>query len=294
MSPEAQSLLNAWSPPLALDVAILLTALFYFRGWLTLRRSSPRSHPVPASRRFSCGHVLSLVRHWLAALRLRRSFSHRPHDPTHSPDACDSSPRPSRRALPASPPRAPPVVCAHHARTFPALVNPCNLSGSFSPILSSAGFSLRLPSSPGMSLPHSNSPFAPTSGTKSNTSASSLLPSFSGGPSFSHFPPKLRWPRWSIPLYLFFGMFPSSALGAFLAFCDRVLYPSYSQAPALFRITPLADQILAGSLMWVFGVFVCIIPSVLITLKLLSPRIAHPGAPLPHSPKLTGERTILG
>jgi hypothetical protein len=37
-------------------------------------------------------------------------------------------------------------------------------------------------------------------------------------------------------------------------------------------MTVLEDQILAGSLMWVFGIFACIIPAVFITLKLLSPR----------------------
>jgi cytochrome c oxidase assembly factor CtaG len=75
-------------------------------------------------------------------------------------------------------------------------------------------------------------------------------------------------------------MFPGSALGAFLLFCDRVLYPSYVQAPPLFSITPLTDQIIAGALMWVLGMFVCLIPAVLITLKLLSPHTLLPGAAL--------------
>jgi cytochrome c oxidase assembly factor CtaG len=86
------------------------------------------------------------------------------------------------------------------------------------------------------------------------------------------FPSEPRWPRWSMPLYLFLGTLPGGALGAFLAFCDRVLYPSYNEGPSLFGITALQDQILAGALMWVFGMFVCMVPAVLITLKLLSPR----------------------
>jgi len=89
------------------------------------------------------------------------------------------------------------------------------------------------------------------------------------------------WPRWSIPLYLFLGMFPGGALGAFLAFCDRILYPSYTEAPPLFLVTPLTDQILAGTLMWVSGLFVCLIPAMVITLQLLSPRVVQPAAPLP-------------
>jgi cytochrome c oxidase assembly factor CtaG len=85
------------------------------------------------------------------------------------------------------------------------------------------------------------------------------------------FPSEARWPRWSIPLYLFLGTLPGGALGAFLAFCDRVIYSSYNEAPSLFGITPLQDQVFAGALMWVFGLFVCMVPAVFITLKLLSP-----------------------
>jgi putative membrane protein len=80
-----------------------------------------------------------------------------------------------------------------------------------------------------------------------------------------------RWPRWSIPLYLFLGMLANDALSAFLAFCDRVLYPSYAGASRLFPISPLDDQALAGALMWVFGSFVYLLPAVVITVRMLSP-----------------------
>jgi uncharacterized membrane protein YdcZ (DUF606 family) len=71
-------------------------------------------------------------------------------------------------------------------------------------------------------------------------------------------------------------MLPGGALGAFLALSDRVLYPSYNEAPSLFGIAPLQDQVLAGALMGVFGLFVCMVPAVFITLKLLSPRVIQP------------------
>jgi cytochrome c oxidase assembly factor CtaG len=80
-----------------------------------------------------------------------------------------------------------------------------------------------------------------------------------------------RWPRWSIPLYLFLGMMANDALSAFLVFCDRVLYLSYAGATRLFPISPLDDQALAGALMWVFGSFVYLLPAVVITLRMLSP-----------------------
>lgn len=85
------------------------------------------------------------------------------------------------------------------------------------------------------------------------------------------FPSDARWPRWSIPLYLFFGTLPGGALGAFFVFCERILYPSYASAPQLFSVSPLEDQVIAGALMWVFGSVVCLIPAILITIQLLSP-----------------------
>jgi putative membrane protein len=85
-------------------------------------------------------------------------------------------------------------------------------------------------------------------------------------------PSVARWPRWTMPLYLFLGMMANDALSAFLAFCDRVLYPSYATASQLFPISPLDDQALAGALMWVFGSFVYLLPAFVITLRQLSPR----------------------
>jgi len=40
MSPEAQSILNEWSPPLYADLGILLTVVVYVCGWARLRRAS--------------------------------------------------------------------------------------------------------------------------------------------------------------------------------------------------------------------------------------------------------------
>jgi len=93
-------------------------------------------------------------------------------------------------------------------------------------------------------------------------------------PAVLPFPSGATWSRWSIPLYLFFATLPGSALGAFLTFCDRVLYASYSTAPRLFGIAPLEDQVIAGALMWVFGMIVYTVPAVVITFQFLSPQVA--------------------
>jgi cytochrome c oxidase assembly factor CtaG len=91
-------------------------------------------------------------------------------------------------------------------------------------------------------------------------------------PAIRPFPSGSTWPLWSIPLYLFLGTLPGGALGAFLTFCDRVLYPSYAAAPRLFGVSPLEDQVIAGALMWVFGTFVYTVPAIAITLQLLTPQ----------------------
>src|SRR6266849_10217686 len=49
-------------------------------------------------------------------------------------------------------------------------------------------------------------------------------------PVIQPWPAVAQWPRWSIPLYLFFATLPCDALSAFLAFCGRVVYPSHAAA----------------------------------------------------------------
>jgi len=89
-----------------------------------------------------------------------------------------------------------------------------------------------------------------------------------------------RWPRWTVPLYLFLGMLANDGLSAFLTFCDRVLYPSYASARR-FPISPLEDQALSGAIMWVFGSFVYLVPAVVVALQMLSPHhLAGPSAKL--------------
>ena len=82
--------------------------------------------------------------------------------------------------------------------------------------------------------------------------------------------PSVSQPRWSTVLYLFLATLPCDALSAFLAFCDRVVYPAYQAAPRRFALSPLQDQQCAGALMWVAVTFAYLIPAVIITMRLLS------------------------
>jgi putative membrane protein len=80
-----------------------------------------------------------------------------------------------------------------------------------------------------------------------------------------------RPPRWSMALYLFLATLPCDILSAFLVFCNRLVYPFYLSTPQLFRLPPLEDQECAGALMWVWVTFAYLIPAVAITMQMLSP-----------------------
>jgi putative membrane protein len=93
-------------------------------------------------------------------------------------------------------------------------------------------------------------------------------------PVIQPWPSIARWPAWSIPLYLFCATLPCDALSAFLAFCDRVVYPSYISAPRMFAWSPLADQQFAAAMMWVAVTIILVIPAIVVTIRILAPREA--------------------
>jgi putative membrane protein len=84
-------------------------------------------------------------------------------------------------------------------------------------------------------------------------------------------PSAARSPRWSMALYLFLATLPCDILSAFLVFSNRLVYPFYLSTPQLFGLLPLEDQECAGALMWVWVTFAYLIPAVAITVQMLSP-----------------------
>jgi len=78
--------------------------------------------------------------------------------------------------------------------------------------------------------------------------------------------------RWMLLPYLLLADLVNTGLSAFLCFSGRLLYPSYGAVPRLFGLSALNDQIAAGAFMWVAGSTVFLIPAMLITVQLLSPR----------------------
>jgi putative membrane protein len=87
-------------------------------------------------------------------------------------------------------------------------------------------------------------------------------------------PSTARWPRWSIPLYLFCATLPCDALSGFLAFCDRVVYSSYLSAPEILITSPLQDQECAAAMMWTCITIIFLVPAVIVTIQMLSPKNA--------------------
>ena len=61
----------------------------------------------------------------------------------------------------------------------------------------------------------------------------------------------------------------NTGLSAFLAFGGRVFYPSYADAPRVFSLSPINDQIAAGAFMWVFGSLLYLIPVIIIVFNLM-------------------------
>ena len=279
MSVEALSIYKEWSPPLTINVAILLTTLLYVRGWISLRGTSPGLFPVKRLVAFLAG-MLSL---WIAIGSPLSAFDEASltvHMVQHillmlvvPPLVLLGAPSlPLLHGLPQWFVRTTlgPVLRWRPVRdlgTF--LTHPivCWILASVALVAWHVppAFDLALRSDFWHEIEHA-----------CFLSTSILF----WWPVVQPFPSEARWPRWSIPLYLFFGMLPGSGLGAFLAFCDRTLYAGYREGPSIFGITSLQDQIIAGALMWVLGVFICLVPAVSITVTLLSPRIAERVNPL--------------
>src|SRR3982751_215413 len=63
-------------------------------------------------------------------------------------------------------------------------------------------------------------------------------------------------PRLSYPgqmMYLFLMTIPMSIISVYIVYADGILYPAYASAPRIWRIAPMADQMMGGLIMWIPG-----------------------------------------
>ena len=268
MAPEAQAILESWSAPVAADASLCFTALIYTIGWLRLRGLLPNLISPWRLATFSAG-IFSL---WIAVGSPLEAFddvSLSVHMVQHlllmavappllllgapALPLLRGLPRPLRHGIGWV------LGCAPAQRLGRILANPavCWTAATVALIAwhLPPAFELALRSDSWHKFEHVC------------FFATSLM---FWWPVIQPFPSVAKWPRCSIPLYLFLATLPCGALGAFLTFCDRVLYPSYATAPAIFNVSPLDDQVFAGALMWVFGTLVYALPAVILTVGLLS------------------------
>jgi cytochrome c oxidase assembly factor CtaG len=288
MTPEAQAILESWSAPIGVNVSLCLVALLYLTGWFRIRSFFPYLIPGWRLSAFLAG-IVSL---WIAVGSPLEAFddvSLSVHMVQHLLLMVVAPPLillgapvlPLLHGLPRWIARQVagrffswvPVKWLGSVLTDPAV---CWLAASAALIVwhVPAAFELALRSESWHKIEHVC------------FLATSLMYWW---PVIQPFPSGARWPRWSIPLYLFLGTLSGGALGAFLTFCDRVLYPTYASAPMIFQVSALEDQVFAGALMWVFGTFVYTAPAVMLTVRLLSCETALPGNESPiHARKAAG------
>jgi len=82
-------------------------------------------------------------------------------------------------------------------------------------------------------------------------------------------PSVVRWPRWSMLLYLFLATLPCDVLSGLLVFSDRIAYPMYLSMPQT-GLSVLEDQQCAGALMWTCVTVVFVVAGTILSVHLLS------------------------
>ncbi len=271
MNADAHALLQSWSNLLGLDLALCLTALVYARGWFRLRSAFPNLLSPWRLAAFFAG-IISI---WIAIGSPLNAFDDASltiHMLQHlllmslaPPLILLGAPQlPLLHGLPQSLARgvvSPILRWAPVKRLGDLIANPAfgwlaaaaALIGWHVPAI----FQLALRWNWLHELEHAS------------FLAAGLL---FWWPVIQPWPSVARWPRWSIPLYLFCATLPCDALSAFLVFCDRVVYSSYLSVPRVFAWSALEDQQCAAALMWVSVTVILLVPAVVVTMQILAPQ----------------------
>jgi cytochrome c oxidase assembly factor CtaG/polyferredoxin len=83
-------------------------------------------------------------------------------------------------------------------------------------------------------------------------------------------PGKSKLPRWTAIPYLLAADLVNTAVSASLVFAGKVLYPSYAAVHTGY-MTPIEDQSFAGTIMWVPGSIIYLLPVAAIAVAMVSP-----------------------
>jgi putative membrane protein len=274
MTTDAQTILQSWPAPIGLDLALCLTVLIYARGWFRVRAAFPNLIPVWRLAAFMAG-VASI---WIAIGSPLAAFD----------EASLSVHMVQHLLLMAIAPAlillgAPALPLLHGLpQTIARDVVGRLLRWS---VAKSLGRRITDPAicwlAAAIALIAWHVPSVFESALRRDWLHELEHATFLGAgllfwwPVVQPWPSIAKWPRWSIPMYLFCATLPCDVLSAFLAFCDRVVYRSYLSAPRLFNLYPLQDQECAAALMWVSITLIYLVPVVIVTMQLLSPQKAH-------------------
>ena len=271
MTSDAQAILQSWSSPLGVNIALCLIVIIYVRGWLRLHAAFPKLFSAWRLAAFLTG-IISI---WIAIGSPLAAFddvSLTVHMVQHlllmaiaplfillaapALPFLQGLPQPIARGVVGPFLRWTPIRRLAHLITNPVF---CWLAATLALIAWHIPqvFEAALHND---WLHHLEHAFFLSAG---------LL---FWWPVVQPWPATARWPRWSMPLYLFAATLPCDALSGFLAFCDRVVYASYNSAPRLLNIPPLEDQQLAASLMWICVTIILLVPAVIVTMQILSPQ----------------------
>jgi cytochrome c oxidase assembly factor CtaG len=271
MTPNIHTGLHLWSLPTDVTFGLIVVALVYLRGWYQLRNALP--HLVSAwqlaafmsgvfSLWVAVGSPLTMMDHQLLTVHMVQHLLlmtvAAPLVLLGAPVIAllQSLPQRLRHSIVAPLLRCPPVHAMGRLMTHPAfcwLAFTVTVIGWHVP----EWFELGMQSEGWHEVEHAS------------FFAAGLL---FWWPVILPWPSLARWPRWSVPLYLFLATLPCDALSAFLVFCNRVVYPHYLSAHRHFNVSPLGDQERAGALMWVWVTFAYLVPAAVVTIQMLSPR----------------------
>jgi putative membrane protein len=271
MTSDVQSILQSWSPPLGVDLVLGITVVVYLRGWLRLHAAFPKLFSAWRLAAFLTGIIsiwiaigsplaafddVSLTVHMVQHLLLMAIAPYFVLLGAPWLPFLQGLPQPLARRSIGPFLRWTPVRRFGHLITDPAI---CWFAATLALIIwhVPTAYEAALRNDWLHNLEHAS------------FLAAGLL---FWWPVVQPWPSTARWPRWSVPLYLFAATLPCDALSGFLAFCDRVVYVSYKSAPRLINIPPLEDQQLAASLMWICVTIILLVPAVIVTMQILSPQ----------------------
>ena len=271
---SAEALFTTWDIPWGVTAALVVTAIVYVRGWSQIRRTRPELFPAWRLIAFLGGLWRNFCRGGITARYIQRIAAVHAHGAAFCADvdcAAAGGPRgaggshAARSAATGDSECASPAVCNGPAASGWSISDAPRVAW----IAMNAAYL-------GWHIPKAYEFALASEGWHNFEHACFLFTSLMfWWPVIAPWPYRQHGSRWLLLPYLLLADLVNTGLSAFLCFSGRLLYPSYGAIPRLFGLTALNDQIAAGAFMWVMGSTVFLIPAIVITMQLLSPRRAR-------------------